>query len=312
MIVYQELSSLLKDLGYSSKALYSLTNRIDRHYRRALIPKGNGETRKLCVPDPFLMAVQRRIAQQLLPLEPVSPHACAYRPGGSVRLNALPHVGAPVVVKMDVYHFFDHLTYPMVKEKAFPSFRYSEPNRILLAMLCTRDNALPQGAPTSPAISNILMRDFDERMGAWCRRRRIAYTRYCDDMTFSGDFDPTPLIRKVKRELKLLGLFPNDHKTLILRRSQCHRVTGAVVNEKLSAPADYKRSLRQELYYCRKFGVSSHLERLNLPVEPRQYLRSLLGKVNYVLSLESDNRDMADARQWLREEIKKAAQDLPS
>jgi len=305
MFVYRELASLVCDLGVSGKTLYSLSNHIFSHYRRVLIPKAHGKTRTLYIPDPVLMAVQRRIAQRLLPMEPVSPHACAYRPGGSPRLNALPHVGAAVVVKMDISRFFDHITYPLVKEKAFPPERYSQANRILLAMLCTRDNALPQGAPTSPAISNIILRDFDGVMSAWCAKRGIRYTRYCDDMTFSGSFDPAPLIRKVKRELKRLGFFSNDEKTRILHPWGRQQVTGAVVNEKLAAPRDYKRRLRQEVYYCRRFGAASHLERLGLKNDPRQYFLSLLGRVEHVLALEPGNREMAAARQWLREEMRK-------
>ena len=70
-------------------------------------------------------------------------------------------IGAAIVMKLDVRKFFDHITYPMVKEKVFPSKKYSESNRILLAVLCVYNHAIPQGAPTSPTISNIILRDFD-------------------------------------------------------------------------------------------------------------------------------------------------------
>ena len=95
-------------------------------------------------------------------------------------------------------------------------------------------------------ISNIIMRDFDNKIGAWCYEHEIAYTRYCDDMTFSGDFDPKLVIHLVKSELKKLGLFLNDQKTVVVRKGQKHSVTGIVVNEKLSAPSKYKKKIRQE------------------------------------------------------------------
>lgn len=303
MIVYRELSSLAADLGCSGKALYSLSNHIERHYRTAEIPKGNGELRQLLIPDPFLMEVQRSILRTLLAWEEISPYATAYRPGGSPRVNARPHVGRPQVLKLDIRKFFDHLYYPLVKEKAFPAERYSEANRVLLSLLCVYRNALPQGAPTSPALSNIILKDFDNRMGAWCRERRLVYTRYCDDMTFSGDWDPRAIRAQVQAELKPLGLFLNGRKTAVLGPGNRMAVTGLVVNEKLSVPASYRRKLRQELYYCRKYGISGHLERTGIELDGPGYLRRLLGQVRYVLSVDPENREMRGYEAWLREQL---------
>lgn len=258
MIVYRELSSLAADLGFSAQALYSLSNHMEKHYRLAELPKANGELRRLWVPDSFLMAVQRSILRTLLVWEEVSPYATAYRFGGSPQANARPHVGQPQLLKLDIRKFFDHLYYPLVKEKAFPSERYSEPNRILLTLLCTVRDGLPQGAPTSPAISNLILKDFDNRLGAWCGERRITYTRYCDDMAFSGAFDAEEVIKQVREELRPLGLFLNERKTVRRGKGQRMQVTGLVVNQRLSVPASYRRKLRQELYYCRKYGVREH------------------------------------------------------
>jgi hypothetical protein len=161
MIVYQEFSSLVHDLGFSGKTLYSVTNHIHRHYRAVTVPKRDGETRELHVPDALLMAIQRRIHTVLLSSEPISRYATAYRLGGSTRRNASPHAGKAVVLKLDIRHFFDRLIYPLVKERAFPATRYSEQNRVLLSLLCIYRDVLPQGAPTSPTISNIIMHEFD-------------------------------------------------------------------------------------------------------------------------------------------------------
>ena len=103
-----------------------------------------------------------------------------------------------MILKLDIRQFFDHVTYALVKNKVFTEDRFSDANRILLSILCTYDEALPQGAPTSPMISNILLKDFDEMIGEWCREKKIVYTRYCDDMTFSGDpFDEKEVIDKI-------------------------------------------------------------------------------------------------------------------
>lgn len=110
-------------------------------------------------------------------------------------------------------------------------------------------------------ISNIIMRDFDDTVGRWCDARSISYTRYCDDMTFSGDFDSREVIDLVRKELRKMGLFLNDKKTIRVMRGQRQSVTGIVVNEGMSVPSAYRKKLRQEVYYCRRFGVEEHLKR---------------------------------------------------
>ena len=235
---------------------------------------------------------------------PVSRYAKAYRFGSSTLRNAKHHVGKRVVLKLDILHFFDSIRYSTVKDNVFPEKIYAESLRILLTMLCYHKDALPQGAPSSPAITNIILYEFDEQIGQWCRERGIAYTRYCDDMTFSGDYDPAEVIRFVRLELKKQGFLLNEQKTRIQCPGQQQTVTGIVVNEKLSIPADYRRKLRQELYYCRKFGVQEHLQKIGLEIPEDTYRMKLLGKVNYVLQVHTDDRDMLDAKKWLQQSMK--------
>jgi len=299
MIVYRELSSLERDLGIPAKTLYAVSNSLGRHYRKVQISKKNGGYRKLSVPDEILKKIQRRIVDVLLIHMSVSPYAKAYRFGATTLKNAKPHVGKPVVLKLDILHFFDSIRYSDVKDKAFPATVYAENIRILLAMLCYYKDFLPQGAPTSPAITNILMYDFDEAVGCWCQERGIAYTRYCDDMTFSGDFHPMEVIQFVRAELQKMGFLLNEQKTRIQHSGQRQSVTGIVVNAKPSIPASYRRNLRQELYYCRKFGVAGHLNRIGLEIAEEVYLQQLLGKVNYVLQVDPGDTEFLAARQWL-------------
>ena len=303
MVVYRELSSLEKDLGVSAKMLYTLSNQLHRHYRNVRISKGNGEFRELSVPDDFLKAVQTKIAQNLLAYERISPYAAAYRPGGSPLRNAQPHVGKETLLKMDIRHFFDHIYYPMVKAKVFTADKYSESNRVLLSLLCVHKDALPQGAPTSPVISNIIMRDFDDVVGSWCKERKITYTRYCDDMTFSGSFDPKVVKTFVKEQLKITGFYVNDKKTVVARNGQQKNVTGIVVNERPNTTAAYRKKLRQELYYCKTYGVYSHMQRTQVNVKEDTYLRQLLGRVNYVLSVDPLNEEMQSYKRWIKTQL---------
>ena len=299
MIVYRELSSLEQDLGINAKTLYAVSNNLGKHYHKAKLPKKSGGYRNLSVPDEVLKFIQKRIAEVLLIHMPVSRYAKAYRFGSSTLRNAKHHVGKQVVLKLDILHFFDSIRYSTLKDKVFPEEIYAEPLRILLTMLCYRKDALPQGAPSSPAITNIILYEFDELIGKWCREQGIAYTRYCDDMTFSGDFDPAEVIRFARLELKKLGFLLNEQKTRIQRPVQQQTVTGIVVNEKLSIPSDYRRKLRQELYYCRKFGIQEHLQKIGLEIPEDTYRMQLLGKVNYVLQVHPDDRDMHEAKKWL-------------
>ena len=304
MIVYRELSSLEQDLGISAKTLYAVSNNLGKHYHKAKLPKKSGGYRNLSVPDEILKSIQKQIAEVLLIHMPVSRYAKAYRFGSSTLSNAKHHVGKQVVLKLDILQFFDSIRYSTVKDKVFPEEIYAEPLRILLTMLCYHKDALPQGAPSSPAITNIILYEFDELAGQWCRERGIAYTRYCDDMSFSGDFDPAEVIRFVRLELKRMGFLLNEQKTRIQRPGQQQSVTGIVVNEKLSIPANYRRKLRQELYYCRNFGIQEHLQKTGLEIPEDTYRMQLLGKVNYVLQVHPNDRDMLGARKWLQQSIK--------
>ena len=299
MIVYRELSSLEQDLGIRARTLYAVSNSLGKHYRDAKLPKKNGGYRTLSIPDAVLKSIQKQIAEVLLIHMPVSRYARTYRFGSSTMRNARPHVGKPIVLKLDILHFFDSIRYSTVKDKVFPAEIYAEPLRILLTMLCYHRDALPQGAPSSPAITNIVMYEFDELVGQWCRDQGIAYTRYCDDMTFSGDFDPEEVIRFVRQELRNMGFLLNEQKTRIQRSGQQQSVTGIVVNEKLSIPASYRRKLRQDLYYCRKYGVTEHLRKTGLAISESAYLMQLRGRVNYALQLSPRDPELLEARRWL-------------
>ncbi len=286
MIVYHELSSLCLDLGIEAKTLYALSNNVSSHYHEVKIPKKGGGMRTLHVPDEVLKHVQKRIADQLLACEEISAYAYAYRYGCSAKMNAKRHVNQEIVMRLDIRDFFDHITFAQVREHAFPKWKYSEPLRTLLSVLCIDEDSLPQGSPASPAISNIIMRPFDDVMGEWCRRKKITYTRYCDDLTFSGSFEPNEVIAQAALFLSHLGFFLNEKKTVIRRKGQRQFTTGLIVNESVSVPPEYRRKIRQEMYYLQKYGLSSHLEQIS-ETDEITYLRSLLGRIRYVLYIHS-------------------------
>ena len=298
MIVYRELSSIEKDLGFSAKTLYGLSNSLEKHYHTVYLPKSDGSKRKLSVPDLILKLVQKSIADNILIQYPISKYAKAYKPGSSIQKNARPHVGKKKILKLDIEGFFDHILYSRVKGTVFYEEKYSESIRILLTMLCYYNDSLPQGAPTSPAITNIIMYDFDETVGAFCNEKNISYTRYCDDMTFSGCFDEREIISFVKGELRKLGLFLKNRKTAVISASKRQVVTGIVVNEKMNVTKDYKKTIRQEIYYIKKFGLDEHLKRLGIS-DKQQYVLSLKGRIAFVLQTIPNNCEFIEYKNFL-------------
>jgi len=300
MIVYKELASVERDLGFPIKTLYALSNNVEKHYRSVFILKSDKSKRRLCVPDKILKSVQRSIADNILTQYPISRYAMAYKPGASVQKNARVHIGKKKLLKLDIEDFFDHILYSRVKDTVFYKEKFSEPIRVLLTMLCYYRDVLPQGAPTSPAITNIIMYDFDEKIGEFCNQRGIAYTRYCDDMTFSGDFDEKEVIALVKRELAGLGLYLKNRKTALVPQSKRQVVTGIVVNEKLNIAKEYKKNIRQQMYYIKKFGIDGHLDRIGVS-DKRQYVLSLRGRIAFVLQSVPGDREFLCYKAFLDE-----------
>ena len=303
MIVYTELSSIEQDLGYPTRTLYGLSNNVTKHYHSVFIPKSDGTRRRLSVPDLILKNVQKAIADKILAYYPTSIYATAYKAGSSVQANARAHVRKKKILKLDIEGFFDSITYSRVKETVFHKDKFSEPIRVLLTMLCYYRDSLPQGAPTSPAITNIIMYEFDEKIGAYCCSRGISYTRYCDDMTFSGDFDEGEIIDLVKDELRGIGLFLKNRKTAVIKSEKRQTVTGIVVNEKINLTKEYKKKIRLQMHCIEKFGLESHAQRLGIS-DTGAYLNSLKGRIAFVLQTCPANAEFKKYKCILQKETK--------
>ena len=302
-IVYREASSLARDLGVPLGALYAVSRHLSRHYRPVERPKAGGGVRRLWVPHARLKEIQRRILHRLLDYRVPSPWATAYRFGGGPVPNAARHAGRPWLLKLDIQGFFDHILYRDVKEAAFPADTFAEPLRVLLSMLCYYREGLPQGAPTSPAVANLVMAGFDRQVGAWCGARGIVYTRYCDDMAFSASHRMEGLLLFVEAALGERGLFLRRDKTLLAGPGQRKLVTGLVVNEGVDLPAPRRRALRQEVYYCRRFGLEGHAAARG--EDPDRCLRRLLGQVGFWLQADPESREAGELRTWLLGELRR-------
>lgn len=180
----------------------------------------------------------------------------------------------------------------MVYNAAFSQIYFPPPIGTLLTKLCCYYDYLPQGAPTSAYISNLVMKSFDDYIGKWCDDNGISYTRYCDDMTFSGDFDCNKVKNKVKYILNKMGFELNESKCKIINNGRRQLITGIVTNRKLQVSKEYRKNIRQEVYYINKYGIKSHLMRKgNVNYEEKEYLKSILGKINFVLYVNNNDNE---------------------
>ena len=249
-------------------------------YTRFSIPKRDGSPREVCAPKPQLRWVQRQILYEIL--EKVPPHEAAHGfvRGRSTVTNAAPHKGAAFVLKFDLENFFPTIHYYRVMG-LFASLGYSIGNgrfqvrddsrqiAPVLARLCVfveDPNAwgtgfMPQGAPTSPAISNLVCRGMDARLDGLAREVGGVYTRYADDLTFSfPETSPVNVGRFrwwVDQICHQEGFFLNQSKFRVIRRSQRQTVTGIVINDELRVPRRERRRFRAILHNCKTQGIQS-------------------------------------------------------
>ncbi len=258
-------------------------------YREFFIEKSNGDKRKISEPLPDLKFVQKWILKNILEKTKVSRYAKAYIPNCSVKQNAKFHRKQRIVLSMDIKNFFPSIKIKSIVE-LFKSFGYLNDVACFLAYLCCYNYCLPQGAPTSPYLSNLRLLGFDKKIVDFTNPRKIRYTRYADDITLSGDFNPHEIIKTVSDLVIAEGFSINTKKTRVAYGNARQEVTGVVVNEKLQIPRTERKKIRQEVYYINKYGLDSHLSYLK---ETRvHYLNHLLGKLNFALYINPMDKEL--------------------
>ncbi len=223
---------------------------------------------------------------------PISPYAKAYVKGKKLKENARFHKKRKVVITYDVQNFF-HSIKKEVVEKLFLELGYSELLANLLSKLLTLRGGLPQGAPTSPYLSNIIMSGFDKAIGEYCKKNNLFYTRYADDLSFSSniDIEEDHLYDFVNTEMSKLKLTLNKQKTHVMKSSQRQIVTGIIVNEKIQVPREFKKEIRKDVYFIKKFGFESHLEKIKCK-NAKKYIKGLLGKINFGLQVNPNDKEL--------------------
>jgi len=224
----------------------------DQHYCVYPLHKGR-KVRWIEAPRPHLKCIQRSLLDIMLYSLWATAHAHGFVPGRSIVTNARLHVGRQWVVTLDIKDFFPSITHRQVR-RAIDSLGEEADCLAAIARLLTRHGRLPQGAPTSPHIANLVAAELDQRLAKTADTRGWSYTRYADDLTFSGDSTPRGLVDEVETLLREHGFRAARGKTHVMGRDQRQVVTGLVVNDRVRLPKPQRRRLRAMLHQAEIVG----------------------------------------------------------
>ena len=240
-------------LGISPKLIQQITRHPQYYYRSFNLSKRSGGTREIQSPRVFLKVIQQFLVDYILTILPVSDAVFSYRTGLSIQDNAMQHLRANYVANIDIQNFFGSVKIGDVKRLLIHN-NLPEASAALIARLATINGVLPQGAPTSPIISNAFLLSFDNFMLNECRSLRLSYSRYADDITISGDNRKTiaNIIMKAENQLAIYNLYLNRKKTRIASRHGQQKVTGIVVNDKALPPRIFRRQIRAAFHNTHK------------------------------------------------------------
>lgn len=296
-IIYS-LEHLASLVGFETSYLRYIAYKQNPFYRTFKIKKKSGGERDISEPLPNLKKIQRWVLENILYQITPSEYAKAYILGRSIKENARFHRNQRMVLTVDIKDFFSSLSTKLVK-RFYYKCGYNKKVTYYLTRISTLDGGLPQGAPTSPALANLLFKELDLHIATYCKSKFIRYTRYADDLTFSGDFAENELISCVKKELKSIDLELKNSKTRLMLGHQRQEVTGIVVNKKLQVSREQRRNLRQAIFYIEKYGINNHLNKIG---ELRaNYIAHLIGQANFVLFINPMDRDALKALEILKE-----------
>lgn len=310
-------SSLAYFLGVSERRLNFLLYVLptEERYRAFTVSKKSGGTRTIRAPIKAIKDLQYKITEALN--TSYDPKKCAhgYISGKGIVSNAQTHVSKRWILRADIEDFFPSINFGRVRGIFLAEpFNFSPTVATLLAQICTFNNELPQGAPTSPVLSNLICRKLDRELSVLAKEKGCYYTRYADDLIFSTyrkDFpkaigylseEEAGLICHTGVELRELvesnGFRINDRKVFLRNKSTRQQVTGLVVNQHLNVKRDFVRNVRAMLYSWEKYGLESasnyfleHCDAKNRPPSKREpkFDQVVKGKVQFIGSIKGWN-----------------------
>lgn len=272
-------------------------------YRQFKIRKAAGGSRAIAAPPSVLRGFQRKLLSCITAIVAPKANVHGFTAHRSVKTNAANHIASTVVLNLDLLNFFPSITFGRVYGmfKKHP-FNFSHGIASVLAHMCCLDKLLPQGAPTSPAISNLICRGLDKDLSKLARLNHCQYSRYCDDLTFStkrAAFSSAIVTSAEPRAIPILGsalldaitrngFTVNDRKTRCRWRTERQEVTGLTTNEKTNVARGFVRKIRAILHDAETRGVDEANERFRTldgkdRIGPPPHVsRHVLGKLAYL------------------------------
>ena len=256
-------------LGISPKTIFSIRRRPRKHYRSFPLRKKDGSQRDIDTPRTYLKVIQWWILDNILNHVQIADNVFGFVVGRSAVQNAEYHLGAKHVLNVDIRQFFSSITIDQVRT-IFLSLGYIEEVANMLAELCCLDDRVPQGAPTSPAIANLVLRGLDNQLSQIAGKEGHRYSRYADDLTFSSQHRiETEFLDLVQSAVEASGFELKPEKTRFAGSEGRMEVTGIVINEKLQPTRTWRRRTRATLH---KLGLALRLTRRDLA-----YLHGIVG-----------------------------------
>lgn len=257
-------------------------------YNYFKLKKRKGGYREIMSPSKDLKFIQKWILVNILEKHSLHDSCTGFRKGISIKNNAKPHEKSEIILKIDLLKFFDTITENRVFG-AFADMGYKKNLAVSLAKITTAqhrkeywksmpraelkmigfeiDNApsvLPQGAPTSPALANILANKMDYRFEKLSEKLGFRYSRYADDLTFSirGD-QRLPSLKMIKKIIEEEKFVVNEKKIQYLKKGGKQYVTGLTTTNGVNVSKKYRKEIGSHIYYCRRFGVKDHLNKIS-------------------------------------------------
>ncbi len=233
--------------------------------------KSGGGSRSICAPITPLKIIQRKLNQVLQHVYPGKPPVHGFIPHRSILTNAKVHTRRRHILNIDLRDFFPSINFGRVRGLFMGTpYKISPPAATVLAQICCFDNQLPQGAPTSPIVSNMVCAKMDSQLMALAQENRCDYTRYADDITFSTNLSQFPsalatissigqieMGAEVVRIITQNGFEVNPNKVRLQGRDHRQEVTGLITNRFPNVRRSYVRRIRGMLHAWEKFGLQA-------------------------------------------------------
>ena len=268
-----------KEIGFNKQVLNNFITYADKYYKSYYIPKRNKKKkRQIDSPSKELKSIQRWILNNYINNIEVSSRANGFIKKRGIKRNAQFHLNKRFILIIDINNFFQSISQKMVFDVLSKHFK-NKGLALKLAKICTYRRRLPQGAPTSPALSNIIFKEIDDEIISYCNKKSIIYSRYADDMVFSSEIkDSLVEIYSIVNKILLKNSFSiNKSKTKYLSGKGRMSITGININEgRLTVSKKIKRNLRSNIYnYIIKKDTSINI-------------KSALGYLSFIKDIEPD------------------------